>query len=116
MARCDCRGEEAKERVANNSAAILLPESDASTLQTVQACMSREGYADIHAITAERRDIEVEQLLSKADVLVADVGAPSLWDRYGMAHALAVPTIRCAVPGAELSRSREDMRAATTRM
>ena len=91
-----------KEGIASDVAAVLVSESDHLTLRTIEATLRREGYARVNAITTAGQDVEVRRMLQEADVLVADVGVSSLWDRYGMAHALAVPTIRCAAPGAAL--------------
>ena len=90
-------GLDPQDRVESRRATLLIPPgSERSELrEAIEGCLRREGYLDVACLPCSS-DVDAVRRLRHTDLLVADVGSPSLWDWYAMAHALAVPTIRYA--------------------
>ncbi|HEV7919406.1 MAG TPA: hypothetical protein VGR02_01310 [Thermoanaerobaculia bacterium] len=86
----------ATERSRN---AALLLDDDAPDAEQVQATVEKglggdAGYSRISRIEPFHTDAEAVAILQASSLLVAEVGAPSLRELYGMAHALFIPSIR----------------------
>ena len=77
-------------------AAVLIPAGQGSRLDTVRKALEAAGYRDVTDLSAAATDIEIIETLRMTDLLVADVADESVRDIYGVAHALAVPSIRIA--------------------
>ncbi len=74
---------------------VLLSQG-ASGRDLIEAVRIPTGDLDLEAvaITDDLTDADIMTALRGIDVLIADIGASSSWTTYGVAHGLAVPTIR----------------------
>jgi hypothetical protein len=84
------------EPVVDGKAAILLSldPNQAEEKETVRSALEAAGFTDVVDLASAVTDVEILSALRSSRLLVADVSSPSLWDVYGMAHALFIPTIR----------------------
>jgi hypothetical protein len=91
----------------SRSAAVLLPDGPdrSDAIHTARATLQAEGYGEVADLATASNDQEILALLRSVDLLVADVGSETIWDIYGLAHSLAVPTVRI-LRGAEPGTSR----------
>lgn len=91
----------------NQKATVLVP--GGSDREQVVAAATRgleeADFTQVAVIAGADTDVEVLKHLHESGLLVAELGSGPLWDVYGMAHALFVPTVRLlrAGPGAENS-------------
>lgn len=82
-------------RPSERAAVLLPPSPDPDTvIDAVRGALEGAGYREVADLSSVATDIEAMELLRSVDLLVADVGDKSVWDIYGMAHVLMVPTIR----------------------
>jgi TIR domain len=78
-------------------AALLLDDDEMDVGQvaaTVVSALKRAGYPETTRIEAAHTDAEAIAILQASSLLVAEIGAQSIREMYGMAHAMFVPTIR----------------------
>jgi hypothetical protein len=83
-----------RPRRASERAAALLPAGSDAAFDAVSGALEAAGYAETVDLASAATDVAALDRLRAADLVVADVGDPSLWDTYGLVHAFAVPTIR----------------------
>jgi hypothetical protein len=76
-------------------AAVLLPDGSEKdrTVDAIHRGLAATGF-ELDDLASASNDVEALAMLRSTDLLVADVGCETLWDLYGMAHALMVPTVR----------------------
>ena len=88
-----------KPDLESHRAAVLVSEGAAQDqrVDAIQTCLRQDGYTDVHDLRTLASDVDLLRRLQQTDLLVADVGAMTVWDRYGLAHAMAVPTVRFAM-------------------
>jgi TIR domain-containing protein len=80
----------------NQKATLLVPEA-ADRDRIVEAAtkgLEAADFIEVAIITATHTDVEVLNHLYASGLLVAELGSGPLWDAYGMAHALFLPTVR----------------------
>lgn len=76
---------------------VLMPRTSRSaTCEAIEDALRRAGCREVIVLAPEATDLELLREVRRLDLLVADVGSPELWDRYGVAHGAALPTIRVA--------------------
>ena len=77
-------------------ATVLLPSfhDGARVTAAISEALESANYSQIQSIEPGASDVEILDHLRASDLLVTDVSESSVWDSYGMAHALALPTIR----------------------
>lgn len=81
----------------NRRAALLIDDrcQDADEVAAATSlALRRAGYAHVSTIAPVHTDAEMVATLQSSSLLVAEVGAESLREVYGMAHAMFIPTIR----------------------
>jgi hypothetical protein len=93
-----------KPHVASHRAAVLVSDGAApdQMFDAIQTCLRQDGYTEVHDLRTLASDVDLLRRLRETDLLIADVGSMTVWDRYGLAHAAAVPTVRFAMSGAGL--------------
>ncbi len=62
--------------------------------QAIERALKRAGYQRVTKIDPSHTDSEVVDILQSCGLLVAEIGATSLREIYGMAHAMFIPSIR----------------------
>lgn len=85
-----------QEDIADNKASILLPRKPNHSQQSeaVRAALAAANFTDVVDLMTCSTDIEMLEALRTSRLLVVDASSEQLWDIYGMAHALVIPTIR----------------------
>lgn len=80
----------------NQKATLLVPDGVDRDRIVAAASKGLEAadFIDIAVITRTHTDVEVLNHLYASGLLVAELGSGPLWDVYGMAHALFLPTVR----------------------
>ena len=80
----------------NQKATLLVPPSAdrEQVVATAKRGLEKADFIDVAVISAADTDVEVLNHLHGSGLLVAELGSGPLWDVYGMAHALFLPTIR----------------------
>lgn len=86
-----------RKSTRSRRAALLLDDDEAdvdAVAGTVTRALKRAGYPETSRIRPEHTDAEAIAILQASSLLVAEIGAPSSREMYGMAHAMFIPTIR----------------------
>jgi hypothetical protein len=85
-----------RRRRQSKRATILLPSFHDVTqvIAAISDALASADYSDVQNIGAYASDVDTLGYLRLTDLLVTDISDSSVWDIYGMAHALALPAIR----------------------
>ena len=91
-------------QVPAQKATFLLPKSSdrAEVCETVKAAFKRQGYETVEDLLLASNDLEICDRLRDTHILIAELSDQGVWDVYGMAHALGIPTIRLVRNAASL--------------
>ena len=73
---------------------VLVDDGHSVDLREASQIVASRLDLELAVISTNLTDAEVIALLRGIDVLVAELGEPSSWATYGMAHGLMVPSIR----------------------